>query len=125
MSKKSPRLNEVELHRHVIDYGCEFFPTLIESAQGSVVRDVDGREILDFTSGQMCAGFGHSHPEVVAAIEKATREAIHLFSGMIGVPVVRLAEELAALLPPNLQKMIFLSTGAESNEVALRMAKLH
>ena len=125
MVTKPPNGKTNEIGRHLIDYGCEFYPNLIESAQGAVVRDADGREILDFTSGQMCAALGHSHPEIVAAIEKASREAIHLFSGMIGVPVVRLAEELASLLPPNLQKMIFLSTGAESNEVALRMAKLH
>ena len=34
MSMKSVKHNEVELDRHLIDYGCEFFPTLIESAHG-------------------------------------------------------------------------------------------
>ena len=111
--------------RHLIRYGFEFFPAVIGSAQGATLRDVDGNEILDFTSGQMCAILGHSHPEIVAAIEKACREAIHLYSGMISVPVLKLAEELAALLPPSLQRMVFLNTGAEANEAALRMAKLH
>ena len=125
MSETTAADRSNELSRHLIDYGFEFFPELIASAQGVTVRDVDGREILDFTSGQMCATLGHNHPEIVAAIEKACREAIHLYSGMISVPVVRLAEELAALLPPHLQKMMFLNTGAEANEAALRMAKLH
>ncbi len=111
--------------RHLINYGFEFFPAQIESAQGVTLRGVDGQEYLDFTSGQMCAILGHSHPDIVAAIEKACREALHLYSGMISVPVVKLAEELAALLPDGLQKMIFLNTGAEANEAALRMAKLH
>lgn len=113
------------LGRHLINYGFEFCPELIASAEGATVRDVEGREILDFTSGQMCATLGHNHPEIVAAIEKACREALHLYSGMISVPVVKLAEELAALLPPHLQKMMFLNTGAEANEAALRMAKIH
>ena len=125
MSAKAAADRSNELSRHLIDYGFEFFPELIASAQGVTVRDVEGREILDFTSGQMCATLGHNHPEIVAAIEKSCREAIHLYSGMISVPVVKLAEELAALLPPHLQKMMFLNTGAEANEAALRMAKLH
>ena len=125
MTAKAEAGRAEEIGRHLIDYGFEFFPTLIESARGATLRDVEGRELLDFTSGQMCATLGHNHPEIVAAIEKACREALHLFSGMLGVPVVRLSEELAALLPPGLQKMLFLNTGAEANEAALRMAKLH
>jgi 2,2-dialkylglycine decarboxylase (pyruvate) len=111
--------------RHLIHYGFEFYPSLIESAEGAVVRDVDGREILDFTSGQMCATLGHNHPAVVAAVERACRSVLHLYSGMIAVPVVRLAEVLAEMLPAGLQRMMFLSTGGEANEAALRMAKLH
>lgn len=111
--------------RHLIRYGLPFAPFVVASAKGVVVRDVDGREILDFTSGQMCATLGHNHPRIVAAIEKACREALHLFSGLVSVPVVALAEELGALLPPGLQRMMFLSTGGEANEAALRMAKLH
>lgn len=111
--------------RHLIHYGFDFCPYLIESAEGSIVRDVDGFEILDFTSGQMCASLGHNHPAIVEAIEKACKEVIHLFSGMWSVPVVRLAEELAAILPPGLQRSTFLSTGGEANECALRIAKLY
>ncbi len=110
---------------HLINYGFEFFPNLIEYARGATLRDVDGREILDFTSGQMCATLGHNHPEIVAAIDEACRKALHLYSGMISVPVVKLAEELAAMLPAGLQKMMFLNTGGEANEAALKMAKLH
>lgn len=114
-----------DFQEHLIRFGFEFFPTVIEHAKGSIVTDVHGNEILDFTSGQMCAILGHNHPAVVCAIEKACQDAIHLFSGMVSVPVVRLAEELAALLPAALQKMIFLNTGGEANEAALRMAKMY
>jgi len=49
----------------------------------------------------------------------------HLFSGMITRPVVDLSVQLASLLPPSLSKAIFLSTGAESNEAAIKMAKMY
>ena len=62
MSAQAAADRSNELSRHLIDYGFEFFPELIASAQGVTVRDVEGREILDFTSGQMCATLGHNHP---------------------------------------------------------------
>src|SRR5688500_14767729 len=109
---------------HLVRYGGDFVPELVSGASGSRLYTVDGRRILDFTSGQMCATLGHNHPAIVAAIEKACGEAIHLFSGMLAPPVVLLARELAGLLPPALEKVLFLSTGGESNEAALRLAKL-
>jgi 2,2-dialkylglycine decarboxylase (pyruvate) len=125
MEASQPAAGDNTFERHLIRYGLPFAPFVVESARGVIVRDVDGREILDFTSGQMCATLGHNHPAVVEAIEKACKEVLHLFSGLVSVPVVALAEELGALLPASLQKMMFLSTGGESNEAALRMAKLH
>ena len=50
---------------------------------------------------------------------------MHLFSGMLSPPVVALSQRLAALLPPRLSKALFLSTGAEANEAALKLANLH
>ena len=111
--------------RHLIRYGSAFVPRLIERARGALVWDTDGREILDFTSGQMCSTLGHNHPRIVAAIQQACEGAIHLFSGMMSPAVVALSERLAALLPPGLSRALFLNTGAEANEAALKMAKLH
>src|SRR3546814_10875608 len=84
----------------------------------------DGRAILDFASGQMCASLGHNHPAMVAAIQKSCREVIHLYSNMLAPAVIELGRALTALLPPSLQKAMFPSTGGESNEAALRLAKL-
>lgn len=110
---------------HLIRYGADFSPWLIDRALGSYVYDADGREILDFTSGQMCATLGHNHPRIVDAVRKACDGAIHLFSGMLSPAVVSLAEKLAGILPGDLSKSLLLSTGGEANEAALRMAKLH
>ncbi len=110
---------------HVIRYAGRFAPYFISRARGSYLYDTDGRAILDFTSGQMCAILGHSHPRIVAAMEKAMGEVAHLFSAMLSPPVVELCKALSDLLPPGLDKVMLLSTGGESNEAALRMAKLH
>jgi 2,2-dialkylglycine decarboxylase (pyruvate) len=110
---------------HLIRYGSEFSPWLIEKARGSYVYDTEGRQILDFTSGQMCSTLGHNHPKIVEAVKKACDDAIHLFSGMLSPAVVSLAARLADKLPGRLSRSIFLSTGGEANEAALRMAKLH
>ena len=124
MSASAPTASQ-PWERHLIRYGMETVPRLVAKARGSVLWDTEGREILDFTSGQMCATIGHNHPRIVAAIEKACDGALHLYSGMMSPAVVELAGRLAAMLPPNLAKALFLSTGAEANEAALRMAKLH
>ena len=72
---------------------------IIERAKGSFVYDADGRAILDFTSGQMSAVLGHSHPEIVSVIGEYAGKLDHLFSGMLSRPVVDLATRLADVTP--------------------------
>jgi 2,2-dialkylglycine decarboxylase (pyruvate) len=111
---------------YLIRYGGDSFPNLFVSAKGTVVRDDAGREILDFTSGQMCATIGHNHPAMVEAVHAACTKAFHFFSGMIPEVVAELGRTLAQdWMPDGLAKSLFISTGAESNEAALRIAKLH
>ena len=111
---------------YLVRYGGDSFPNLFVSASGSIVKDDTGREILDFTSGQMCATIGHNHPAIVAAMHEAGRKAFHLFSGMIPEVIAELARTVAQdWMPAGLTKSIFVNTGSESNEVALRMAKMH
>ena len=109
---------------HLIRYGQGDVDRLYVSARGATVRDDEGREILDFTSGQMCATLGHSHPAIVKAIQSGAEDAIHLFSGMIPESVARLAKKLSEWLPKPLTRSMFVNTGSESNEAALRMAKM-
>jgi 2,2-dialkylglycine decarboxylase (pyruvate) len=114
-----------DVERHVVRYGATFTPRIIESAAGSYVHDSDGRAILDFTSGQMSAILGHSHPDIVRAVSRSIATLDHLFSGMLSRPVVDLATRIATTLPHPLTKTLLLTTGAESNEAAIKMAKLY
>ncbi|WP_331770205.1 aspartate aminotransferase family protein (plasmid) [Embleya sp. NBC_00888] len=113
-----------DARRHLVRYGGEFTHEIIDHAAGSFVFTADGRKILDFTSGQMSAILGHSHPEIVATVRRQVATLDHLYSGMLSRPVVDLARRLAATLPAPLEKALLLTTGAESNEAAIRMAKL-
>ncbi|MFI8774155.1 aspartate aminotransferase family protein [Gordonia sp. NPDC062954] len=110
--------------RHLVRYGGSFSPDLISRAEGSYVYTESGRALLDFTSGQMSAILGHSHPDIVATVREQVGTLDHLFSGMLSTPVVQLAQRLAESLPEPLEKVLLLTTGAESNEAAVRMAKL-
>ena len=113
-----------DVDRHQVRYGPGFTPEIIARAEGAYIYTEDGRRILDFTSGQMSAILGHSHPEIVATVRSQVARLDHLFSGMLSRPVVDLARRLAETLPAPLQKVLLLTTGAESNEAAVRMAKL-
>ncbi|NEA37453.1 aspartate aminotransferase family protein [Streptomyces sp. SID13031] len=115
-----------EIDRYLVRYQGPgaFSPDLIDRAAGSFLYTEDGRRILDFTSGQMSAILGHSHPDIVATVQRQIGTLDHLFSGMLSRPVVDLARRLAESLPDPLEKVLLLTTGAESNEAAIRMAKL-
>ncbi|TIX29914.1 MAG: aspartate aminotransferase family protein, partial [Mesorhizobium sp.] len=123
MSKNQDRGFWNAAQKHLIRYGGSFEPAIIERAAGSFVYDADDKPILDFTSGQMSALLGHSHPRIVSTVSRQVGQVAHLFSGMLSRPVVELAVRLAALAP-GLDRVLLLSTGAESNEAAIRMAKL-
>ncbi|MBT9385797.1 aminotransferase class III-fold pyridoxal phosphate-dependent enzyme [Pseudooceanicola sp. CBS1P-1] len=104
-------------------YGGSFDRKIIERAEGCHVYGADGEAILDFTSGQMSALLGHAHPRIVETVRDYAGRLDHLFSGMLSRPVVDLCTRLAALAP-GLDKVMLLSTGGESNEAAIRLAKL-
>src|SRR5262249_22710131 len=115
----------IDPRRNLIRYGGDLYPEIVEKAQGCYVWDAAGRKILDFTSGQMCATVGHNHPSIVAAIRKSCDSALHLFYGMITRSVVDMASALTIILPKPLKKSLFVNTGSESNEAAIKMAKLY
>ncbi|WP_455356992.1 aspartate aminotransferase family protein [Streptomyces sp. SYSU K217416] len=115
-----------DLERHLIRYSgrAAFSLEVIVRAVGTSVFTESGRELLDFTSGQMSAILGHSHPRVVETVRKQIGQLDHLHSGMLSRPVLELTRRLADTLPSPLDKVLLLTTGAEVNEAAVRMAKL-
>jgi len=108
----------------LLQYGTVFNKEIITHAEDVFIYTSSGRRILDWTSGQMSCLIGHGHPEVVRTITDHAKNLDHLFSAMISPPVINLAKKLTDLLPPGLDKAMFLSTGGESNEAAIKLAKI-
>ena len=108
----------------LLNYGTNFNSEIITHASDVFIYTTSGRRILDWTSGQMSCLIGHGHPEVVKTITDHATSLDHLFSGMISPPVIQLAKKLTEVLREGLDKAMFLSTGGESNEAAIKLAKV-
>jgi 2,2-dialkylglycine decarboxylase (pyruvate) len=93
------------------------------AAKDSVVTDVNGKDYLDFNSGQMCAALGHNHPRIVAAIKAACETMLHAHSSHYNVKEIQLAARLGALMPDPLQKSLFGESGSDANEMAMMIAR--
>ena len=91
--------------------------------RGSVVRDVNGKEYLDFNSGQMCAALGHNHPRIVQALQESAETLIHSHMSMFNDREIILASRLAEIAPPGMHRSMFLTSGSDSNEAAMAIAK--
>lgn len=109
----------------LINYGTKFERDIIVRSSGLYVYTKDGHKVADWTSGQMSTLLGHGHPEIVETIAYHAAHLDHLFSGMLSPPVLRLADRLTSAFPQGLDKAFFLSTGGESNEAAIKMAKIY
>src|ERR1700730_7194647 len=96
---------------------------ILASASGSTVVDTQGREYLDFQSGQMGAALGHRHPRVMAAVRRASETFVHASNTMLNVRPLERHELLGHLLIPPLQKSLFLVTGSDTIEAAVDLAR--
>jgi 4-aminobutyrate aminotransferase/(S)-3-amino-2-methylpropionate transaminase len=99
----------------------------IQSAQGAILRDVEGQEFIDFAGGIAVMNVGHSHPKVVAAIKEQAEKFTHTcFMVNPYEPAVKLAERLCRLTPGDFAKRaVFLNCGAEAVENAVKIARYH
>lgn len=122
-------IDQTEMQRkaekHLLNFGTKFEDDIITGCRGLYIYTANGHKVLDWTSGQMSCLIGHGHPEIVKVIQDHAYSLDHLFSGMISPPVINLAERLTSILPSGLDKTFFLSTGGESNEAAIKMAKVY
>jgi 4-aminobutyrate aminotransferase len=101
------------------------YPLVIARGAGAMVEDVDGNRFLDFMSGIAVSSTGYGHPKVVAAVQEAAANFLHIcgsdfyFEGMAA-----LAERLARLAPGPSPKRVFLTnSGTEAAEGAIKMAR--
>ncbi|VVO03547.1 Acetylornithine aminotransferase [Pseudomonas fluorescens] len=90
---------------------------------GTRLWDQQGREYLDAVAGVAVTNVGHSHPRLVTAISEQAGLLLHT-SNLYGIDwQQRLAQRLAQL--SGLDQAFFNNSGAEANETALKLARLH
>jgi 4-aminobutyrate aminotransferase-like enzyme len=117
----------LEKHRRyvlgaVANYYSE--PIVLESGQGLRVRDVDGREYLDFFGGILTISIGHCDPRVTTALKAQIDRLGHVSTLYPTLPIVELAERLERLTPGRLQKTMFTASGTEADETAVVLAQV-
>ncbi len=97
----------------------------IEYAKGVEMYTTDHRRILDLISGISVSNLGHSHPEIVAAVQDQAAKHMHLmvYGEIIQSPQTRLADLLTSLLPSSLNNVYLVNSGSEAVEGALKIAK--
>lgn len=107
-------------------------PVELVSGEGMVVCDDEGGEYLDFVSGVGAVSLGHCHPAVVKALHDQAETLIHVSNYYYiehrGEVAKMLSDLLSADLPAEEKitwKTFFANTGAEANECAIKLARLH
>ncbi|MFZ3069966.1 MAG: acetyl ornithine aminotransferase family protein [Anaerolineaceae bacterium] len=102
------------------------YPFVMDHGKGTEVWDVDGNRFLDFEAGIAVASTGHSHPEVVKAIQNQAENFIHISSDFYHENWVRLAEKLSEIAPWSGPSACFMTnSGTESVEAAIKLARYH
>jgi acetylornithine/N-succinyldiaminopimelate aminotransferase len=103
------------------------FPLMleVERAEGNYIYDVQGKRYLDLIAGISVSSLGHGNPHVKAAIHAQLEKHMHVmvYGEFIQSPQVKLASRLASLLPPQLQSVYLINSGAEAVDGALKLAK--
>ncbi|MEE4360029.1 MAG: aspartate aminotransferase family protein [Pseudomonadales bacterium] len=98
-------------------------PVAFERGDGPWLFDTDGRRYLDALSGIAVCGLGHAHPDVASAIAQQAGTLVHT-SNLYRVPLQeRLADRLCAAA--GMDRAFFGNSGAEANEAAIKLARLH
>jgi len=102
-----------------------FFPVYAERAENAEIWDVEGKRYIDFAGGIGVLNVGHNHPKVKAAVREQVDKCMHTcFQVVPYEPYIALAERLNVLAPGDHdKKTIFLTTGAEAVENAVKIAR--
>jgi len=100
-------------------------PMPIAGAQGSYFWDYAGQRYLDFSSQLVNVNIGHQHPRLVEAIREQAAKLCTVAPSFANDKRGEAARLIAELAPGDLNKVFFTNAGAEANENAVRLARLH
>ncbi|MDZ5661522.1 aspartate aminotransferase family protein [Nocardioides sp. S-58] len=100
-------------------------PMVVTKAEGSHVWDQDGNRLLDFTSQLVFTNLGHQHPRIVEAIQQQAATLCTVAPAHVNGARSEAARLIASHTPGDLDRVFFTNGGADANEHAIRMARLH
>ena len=112
-------------YQHIAQTSPEPIGLEMDSAEGIYQTDVNGKRYIDCISGFSVANIGHSHPDVVKAVQEQAAKYMHLivYGEFIEAPQVAYAKLLTANLPATLNSVYFTNSGSEATEGALKLSK--
>jgi 4-aminobutyrate aminotransferase len=97
------------------------YPLVVDSAKGSIIRDIDGKEYIDLVAGIAVMNAGYSNPEVEAAISSQLEKMTHCgYGDFFAEPPLKLAKKLEKL--SGYSKVFFCNSGTEAVEAAIKLA---
>ena len=99
-------------------------PIAAERGDGVWIYTSDGERYLDLYGGHAVAGTGHCHPHVVKAIREQSEKLLFYSNLVYSETRAKAAQKLVSVAPPELTKAFFCNSGTESNENAMRMARM-
>ncbi len=100
-------------------------PLILESGKGMYLRDIEGRQYLDFFGGILTVSVGHCHPRVTEAVIEQQKKLVHVSTLYPTLPQLELAEKLVQIRPMQEKaKVFFTNSGTEANETAVLLAKV-
>ena len=98
-------------------------PLLFTGGKDSTLIDVYGKEYIDCVSGIAVNATGYSNQKLIKAIQEQAAQLIHISNLFYNIPQANLAEKLVEIT--GLSKVFFCNSGAEANDGAMKLAKLH
>jgi taurine--2-oxoglutarate transaminase len=98
-------------------------PLFIEDAEGVFFFDSEGKPYLDFSSQMMCSNLGHKNPIIIEAIQKQAEKLTYIAPGMTSQATFDAIEALRKVVPGDLKKFFFSTSGTEANEAALKIVR--
>ncbi len=100
-------------------------PLVVTKAEGSYIWDRNGNRLLDFTSQLVFTNLGHQHPRIVKAIQEQAATLCTVAPAYVSGARSEAARLIVSLTPDGMNHVFFTNGGADANEHAIRMARLH
>ncbi|MCX7018275.1 MAG: aspartate aminotransferase family protein [bacterium] len=128
MVTESPGPKSREIHARCTKYfkglseQVKLFPVVFESGEGCILRDADGNEYIDFSSGIYVATLGHCHPKISEAVAKMAGQLMNAHDFTTPIKTA-LMEKLAQILPGDLNGFQLYDSGTTAVEAGLRVMR--